>query len=413
MNEDYFDLYLRYAGAGVTEPPTVYHRWTAISLIGALLSRSVYFPFGHGQIYPNQYINIMGPPGSRKSTAINIAPKLLKAVGYNRFAADKVSKERFLMDMQNFDPIEDPDELLALTIDAPSECYVVAEEFTDFIGTANLEFLTMLTKLWDNQEEYKQPKIHGACVKVFKPTVNILAGNTPQNFSIAFPPEAMGNGYMSRCLFIHGETTDRKVAFPEPPRKDLFDKLVERLNKIKATMVGAVAITDEARQIMKEIYEGFTPLEDSRFLHYSTRRYTHLIKLCMVCCCANLRMRIEKADVILANTILCRAEHFMPSALGEYGRGKSSGQAAAVMDVLSKALNPLSLNQMWKLVSRDFSKLAELIDVVKNLERAEKIQQVKIGGKMAGYLPKHDVTDSWIKPYVMEELLTDEERGLV
>lgn len=413
MQEDYFSLYLRYAGAGVTEPPTIYHRWSAISLVGALLSRSVYIPFGHSHLYPNQYINLMGAPGSRKSTAINIAVKLAKQVGYNKFAADKVSKERFLMDMGRVEDIEDVDELMNFTFDMPSECYVVAEEFTDFVGTGNLEFLTMLTKLWDNMDEYKQPKIHGSSVSVYKPTVNILAGNTPQNFAVAFPPEALGNGYMSRCLFIHGETTGRKVAFPGKPDPALAEALVERLRTMQQTMVGAIVISDEARAMLSDIYETFKELEDNRFLHYSTRRYTHLLKLCIICCCSELRMRVDAQDVVLANTMLTRAEHFMPKALGEYGRGKTSGQSAAVMEVLNKTLKPLNLNQIWKMVSRDFSKLAELIDVIKNLERAEKLQLVKIPNtKLSGYLPKNDVSDSWIGKYVREELLTEEERGL-
>lgn len=412
MQEDYFDLYLRYAGAGKTEPPTTYHRWTAISLIGALLARSVYLPFGHGRIYPNQYINLMGSPGSRKSSAINIGAKLAKLIGYNKFAADKVSKERFLMDMQKQDDIEDIDELMAFTFDAPAETYVVAEEFTDFVGTANLEFITMLTKLWDNMDEYTQPKIQGASVRVMRPTVNILAGNTPQNFAIAFPPEAMGNGFMSRCLFIHGEVTGRKIAFPAAPDPHLAATLIDRLHKVRNEMIGEIAISDEARELLTIIYENFKELEDNRFLHYNTRRYTHLLKLCVIICCSGLRMRVEVEDVIHANTLLSNAEGVMPKALGEYGKGKSSGQAATLMDVLNKAVEPLSLNQIWKMVNRDFGKLPELIDVIKNLERAEKIQSVKLAGK-AGYVTRHEIKQAWASEYVSDDYLTEEERGLV
>jgi len=64
MNEDYYQAYLRYAGAGVSEPPIIFHRWGCTSIIGALLGRQFSFPFGHSQIYPNQYITFMGPPGA-------------------------------------------------------------------------------------------------------------------------------------------------------------------------------------------------------------------------------------------------------------------------------------------------------------------------------------------------------------
>ena len=40
--ESLFDLYFRYAES--TEPPIVYHRWSLISSVGALLGRQFWFP---------------------------------------------------------------------------------------------------------------------------------------------------------------------------------------------------------------------------------------------------------------------------------------------------------------------------------------------------------------------------------
>lgn len=411
MQESFFELYLRYAGAGVSEPPTTYHRWVAISIVGALLGRRYSMPFGHSQIYPNQYISLMGAPGTRKSTAINIGQKLLKETGFTRFAADRMSKEKFIMEMQQVDEGLEVDDLLNLTLDEPAECFIVAEEFTDFIGAGNIEFITMLTKLWDNLPEYKQPKIHGQSVCVNQPTVNILGGNTAQGFTLAFPPEALGNGYMSRNLFIHGDSTGRKVTFPPKPDALVKEMLVQRLLDIKGCCIGEAKIPDKSRALFDRIYRGFTDLPDARFHHYSTRRLTHLFKLCLVISASKLRMEILEEDILEANTILHWAECRMPKALGEYGKSKLSAQTAVVMDALYKTIKPLNVQDLWRQVAKDFTKISDLSEVIKNLMAAGKIQDTTIGQKR-GYLPKHEVSHRWDNDLILPDFLTDEEMTL-
>ena len=244
---DFFNEYFDYVGE--TESPMLYHRWSAISMLGALLSRSVWFPFGHSKIYPNQYVMLMGSPGARKSGAINIARRLLRDTGYRRFAPDRLSKERFLMEMKPAFAEDLDADLTTLVFDAPSEIYVVAEEFTDFVGHGGIEFMTMLTKLWDNMDNYEHPKIHGKSVIVDKPTVNIIGGNTVQGLALALPPEALGNGFMSRLIFVHSEPTGHKITFPQEPSSSCHNNLIAHMEEIKGTISGQITKTDGATKI--------------------------------------------------------------------------------------------------------------------------------------------------------------------
>lgn len=412
MSEDYYTAYLRYAGAGVSEPPIVFHRWGCTSIIGALLGRQFSFPFGHSQIFPNQYITFMGPPGARKSTAINIAAKLLKGTGYSRFAADKVSKEKFLLDMNSYDIETDEDDLAALTLDEPAESFIVAEEFTDFVGSNNMEFLTTLTKLWDCPDEYKNPKIHGTSAIVNEPTVNILAGNTAQGFALAFPPEALGNGFLSRMLFIQGETTGRKVTFPPPPDDLLKEFLVSHLKEIKEKVKGLATITPITKLLCDKIYANFVDIDDSRFKHYSTRRFTHLLKLSLIIAASDLRTNVTEEDCLKANTMLHYAETLMPKALGEFGKSKYADVANQILDVLNKAKFPMSMRDLWMKVNKDLSKIQELAEVLRNLQHARKIQIVKVAGK-EGFLPLHSLKSSWDSDLLVPEWLTQEELGIL
>lgn len=411
MSTDYYQTYFEYAGAGVSEPPSIFHRWGATSIIGTLLGRQFYLPYGHGNIFPNQYVTLMGAPGARKSTAINIAAKLLKGTGFTRFAADRVSKERFLMDMQKIDAGLEAEDLAALTLNEPAECFVVAEEFTDFVGANNMEFITMLTKLWDNPPEYKQPKIHGASVEVNAPTVNILAGNTSQGFALAFPPEALGNGFLSRMIFVHGETTGRKVTFPARADPLMREFLVCYLKEIKKAVVGEASFSSGAMLLSEKLYLEFKEIDDSRFKHYSTRRLTHLFKLAMIIAASHLRLEISELDLLQANTMLHYTEINMPKALGEFGKSKFSDVSNAILDVLNSATKPLSMQDLWKHVSKDLSKITELAEVVKNLQHAGKIQSVTVGNK-AGLLPLKTQASTWKSDLILPEWLTAEERGM-
>lgn len=369
----------------------------------------MYLPFGTSEIYPNQYIMLMGSAGARKGTAMNIGKKLLKAAGYDTFAADAVSKEMFLADMgrTSNDPVDL--DLETLVEDKPTEVYVVAEEFNDFIGQGDLPFVTRLTKLWDNLDEYRHPKLHGKSVLIYKPTVNIFGANTQQNFSMAIPPEAIGNGFCSRFLFIHSEPSGKLITFPKPADPKVREEIIRRLAGIRRFSEAQIKIDPPSIPIFDRIYREFQPINDHRFTHYSTRRFTHLLKLCIVTAAANSRNIITADDAINCNTVLHFAEKRMPKALGEFGKARNSAAAAAILDSLNRATEPKSLNDLWKMVSKDLNRFSELQDIVIGLTKAEKIQLVKIGRKQ-GYLPMHKHHEEWAPELLNLDYLTEGER---
>jgi hypothetical protein len=403
---DYFQKYLDYVGD--SESPILYHRWTSLSIIGALLGRDVYLPFGHSKVYPNQYIQLMGAPGTRKSTAIGIGKRILKSVGYHRFAPDRMSKERFLMEMMPPEMDDLDEDITMLVMDRPSEIFVVAEEFGDFLGQGNMEFATMLTKLWDNMDSYEHPKIHGKSVVVHQPTVNILSGNTVQGLALTIPPEGLGNGFMSRLIFVFAEETGIKITFPLPPDESIGDELVDHLQKIKEEIKGAITVSSKARKTLDRMYKEFIGVEDPRLKHYGTRRFTHLLKLCIIFAASDLRTEIDEIDALRANTILHFTELKMPKALGEFGRSKYSDVANIILDALNKAIKPMTHNELWKLVSKDLARTSELGELLKGLMAAEKIQVITLQGKQ-GYMPLHTEIKEWSPELLLPNFLTEKE----
>ena len=411
---DLFEEYLT-LGNGM-EPPRVYHRWAVTSAIATLLGRRCFIPFGHGKIYPHMYVMLVGKPGTRKSTAIGLASKLLRLAGYHQFAPDKVSKEKFLVEMiaLNQSHSEDGEIDLLAELDklheiADSEILIDADEFNDFMGQANGEFLMMLGKIWDcSKEEYRHPKLRGDDVIVPKPIVNILAGNTHTGIMQAFPPEAVGTGWMSRVLFVNGKESGRRITFPEILGEDRLAPVVAQFKSIRE-LKGAFTLSADARKVADEIYQNPRSLGDYRFKHYESRRFTHLLKLSMIMAAADLRVNILARDVIRANTQLYFAEKYMPEALGEYGKSRDAEATNTVLDALDSATEPLTIRELWKIVSSDVKSLQELGDLVGNLISADKVQTFKYKGHSA-LIRKKTVMEEWPDHLIDDTFLHEEEK---
>lgn len=409
-HNDFVSRYMRFCDLDNSEAPAVYHRWVCLSILGAALGRQVWIKHGPFVIYPNQYILLMGTPGTRKGSAMSIGKRILKGANYRRFSADKTSKERFLMDMRHTDAdhSDSIEELELLSMDSPAESYIMSGEFTDFIGQGNMEFITLLTNLWDNLDTYKQPKIQGKSVTVEKPTVNLLGANTPEGFSLAFPPEALGNGFLSRVIMLHAEPTTNRVAWPAEPDHLVQASLINHLTDVRMACEGEIAISKEAIELGKYIYKNEIAVDDARFVHYQQRRFTHLLKLCMILAASDLEDTITADHMIKANTVLSRAERHMPKALGEFGASKYSAIYGKILAYLGSSEYPRTVAEIFRVVSRDINKQSELTDILLNLKNSGKIQAAQVRGK-SGYLPMHTEKKEWAEHTLDLSWLTEQE----
>jgi len=419
-DRDLFDLYFEYVKD--TESPIIFHRWSLIASVGAFLGRKFYLPFGTTRIFPNSYIMLIGNPGTRKSSAVKTSKKILAGTGYEKFAAEKTTKEKFLLDLEglpdNFgerdygtatnrksrgsrgdgENLTSEDILRNLEISDNTnshdgiarEIFICADEFNEFAGSGNLDFLSLLGSLWDWDDEsttYKHRLKNSKSLAIYQPTISILGGNTHTGFQEAFPVQSIGQGFMSRLLLIHGEPSGRKIAFPTKPPEQLGEDLRGFFGRINESVQGEATVTTEAKRALDMIYRTWPELDDFRLKHYSTRRFTHLLKLVLVVTAMRLSTRIDMQDVLLANTILSQAEGVMSKALGEFGKSRNSEATQNVMSALYEAKKPLTFEDLWKVVSRDLDKREQLTDILSGLIQAKKIQPPDgKAGKFAGFL---------------------------
>ena len=383
QDEDLFELYLKMLGP--TEAPVIYHRWSFLTVLGAWLGRGYYLPFGASRINCNMYVMLLGNAGSRKTTAIKTAVKLIREAGYNTVAANKTSKEKFLLDLAGEDDtatIDDPNALVEKNIfgvdpNKDSEILIAADEFNVFVGNGNIEFLSLLGDLWDYDGLYENKVKNSKSAYINNPTVSILAGNTAQSFSLAFPIEAIGQGIFSRLLVVGGKKTGLKLTIPPPPDVEIKAHILSRLDIIRQGKGTAVELSPTAYNLLDKIYNTHPPVKDVRFESYNNRRLTHLIKLSIINAICRLNTTINEQDVLRANTYLTYIEHLMPTALGEFGKSSDSDITNKIVSLLEESEIPLlDIKAIWHQVYNDLAKPDDLRNIMQKLIYAGRVTAV-------------------------------------
>jgi hypothetical protein len=375
---DLFKSYREFVGR--SEAPGVYHRWSLIGCIAANLGRQFYLPFGEGRIFPNLYLMLIGEPGARKSSAIKLASKVLAETGYSKFSAEKTSKEKFLADLAG----QGSDDAFDLLSPGASEVFINSDEFNEFVGTGNIEFLSLLGALWDfdSEKPFSQRLKNSKPIEIYQPTLNILAGNTGENLARAIPAEALGQGFASRLIFIHSEPSGVKIPFPSKAPVELREAVVRILTQMKLEVCGEASLDLDAKEALAQIYTTFTDLEDYRLKHYSSRRHTQLLKLCLIFAASRISTTISLVDVIKANTVLSYAERSMHKALGEIGKSKNAEVSSAVLKILYETLVPVGALELFKQLATEVDGPGEMNKILGGLLLAGRIQQTG-----NGYLP--------------------------
>ena len=397
VEHDFLSMFLRKHER--TECPALYVIWSAISAAGALLGKRCYFELGTHKIYANQYICFVGSPGSRKSTGISFS-RALATLGDARmkfaptdtsgrkqglmsgFIPAKKKKENSANAARSADAQQKLEALSAellkasgmpaannSSLDAKSgddiiseaeesaarvnELYACASELGSLTGIAQLETFIFFSELWDAPDVYKY-SLRDTTTIIYNPMLSLIAGATPETLQTLMPAEAVGQGVMSRFIFVHG-SPERKVPRPISWSEDFKVEVQNTMLGVRA-LHGEFGETMEAANALDRVYENYAPIvTDIRLMGYVERRHTHLIKMCM--CLAALRgsMTITLDDVIDSNYILEMTEYYMPEAIGQTGSAKASIAGNLITYALAASPTGMMQNELYTLLRGNYN----------------------------------------------------------
>lgn len=395
-----------------TESPRIFHVWSAIFAISAALGRRCYLPFGSGAIYPNQYILFVGTPGTRKTTAANLAKKIVKGSTGVRFApsdtggqrqglilalqgpeensteflnqVDLASAEGSIASLTQLEqitntPEEDDPEFIQAAADK-HHIAIVASEFSRVIGQNNMSMMDFLGERYDGEDyEYQTRQVH---IKLKDTLINLLACTTPVSIANSLPPQAGGQGFLSRIILVYGARKYKMVARPVAPCVELVSRIKDVVSAAYQ-LAGGFSETEDAQRYCESLYSYQIDISDARFAYYAERRYTHLIKLAMCLCAARTDdMVITPGDYLEAHRILQATELGMPDALGEFGMNPLAMLKQEILEQLRASQGPLTMEQVISMFHRD-ARSTEIMEVVSDLIKMNlvKMSQTKSGAR--------------------------------
>lgn len=404
FNTPYLNDYM--AMVEETESPRIFHLWAAMFAMSAALGRRCYLPFGVGDIFPNQYVLLIGTPGTRKSSAMNIARKLLRESTGVRFAPSDTGFQRqgLAEALLNKDEEEvnatgslalsegtdsvmslmDLDKALGDSFDAEAELalaqsehradkhhlVITASEFSKVIGQNNHSMLDFLGDRYDGDEYSYRTRQTKYTMK--ETLMNMMACSTPASLANSLPPQANGQGFLSRIILVYGARKYRSIARPDPPSDDLRNPVKEALANAYYSISGSFAETAEAKAHSESLYEVDIGIPDNRFIYYSERRFTHLLKLGMCIAAARGSNIIVKDDYEEAHRILKATERGMPDALGEFGLNPLAMLKQEILEQLRATQGPLTMEQVVTLFHRD-ARSTEIMEVLTDLIRCKQV----------------------------------------
>ena len=420
LQNSFLQEYLEYVEE--TETPRIMHVWAALTGVGACLGRRVQLPFGITDIYANMFVLLVGPPGVRKSTAINLMQKRLRKSTKVRFAPEDTAGARqgLIIALENKDEEVDEKEKEALeaaaaTLDLEQlngynisidnrdahVMFAVASEFSSFIGHNAIDMVTFLNKMWDGEGyEYK---IRTTRHLLHSPLLSIIGGTTPTNIATTLPTAAIGHGFTSRIILVHANKKYKKVPRPPELDKDLERQIDATYSYLSNTFDGDMKETDGAIKLINELYDVEIKLNDPRFIYYIDRRQQHLFKVAIILAAARRSKNIEKRDVEEANLLLTYTERFMPDALGEYGLSPLSTAKQKMLEFIQHAKGPVTTDILWAVMNRDM-KAVDFRNSLMELTNSGKIMEVHTNqGQAYVYVDKETEETERVMNLIAEE----------
>jgi hypothetical protein len=406
VQNDFIDAYLTYVEN--TESPKLMHIWSALTGVSAAMGRHIHLPFGIGDIHPNIYVLLVGPPGTRKSSAIDYMRKIVSKNTAVRFAPDDTGAQRqglisamegTTLDshdqefeiMENAGTIADITDVGHLTVNINGgdthTMFACASEFGTFMGEGNANMARFLIKTYDGEDYEYKLKLTQQILR--DPLMTIIGGTTTADIAKILPADAIGQGFMSRWLLVFSPQKEKKVAEPSLDEK-AKEYVTEVYNWLSYEMRGEMKEAPEARRLLIDMYEGEdVDLNDSRFLYYAERRHTHLKKLSMLLAAVRRSFVITMDDVQHADTLLSATEEFMPEALGEFGLSPIGEAKQKMIEFLQHAKDPVPQRLLYQIMQRDIS-LRDFSKACGDLTNTGKIIQVDMDSGV-GFMYKSEL----------------------
>jgi hypothetical protein len=327
---NWLESYLQYTNN--SEPSPNFRRWVGISTVAAVMQRKCRLQWGTVDVYPNLYIVLVGPSGSRKGTAMGPAYDFLNDLGI-KLSAEATTREALIRALQR----SSNSSVDAITgqLRMHSSLTIFSQELTVFLGYNNVQLMTDLCDWYDCRKRWTYDTKNMGTDEILGVWVNLIGATTPDLLQSTLPRDAVGSGLTARMVLVYEPRKWKIVYVPHLSKEEIIigKKLFTDLEHI-SMLSGEFKVTEKFMENWidwRQRHESSSPAGlDNRFSGYIERRPMHMLKLTMILSASRGdSMIIDETDLSEAETILVATEKKMPRAFSGIGRAK-------MVDVLTK-----------------------------------------------------------------------------
>lgn len=338
---DWLDSYMEFTDQ--SEPPELFHIWTAISTVAAVLQRKCVINWGPIRFFPNMYVVLCAPPGkARKGTAMAYGSTFLSRIGI-KVAAESITREALVREIMEAATTEINDETGELTFH--SSLTIFSQELTVFLGYNQQQLMMDLTDWFDcgrgPEGKWTYRTKHQGTDDITGIWINLIGATTPGLLRSTLSMDAIGGGLTSRIIFVYQEEKGKScpVLFQTPEIVKLGEDLYYDLEQIYL-LKGQFKPSSDFIDLWVEWYvkqEGRSVFNTPHLEAYCERRPVHVMKLSMILnACRTDSMVITSVDLQRAISLLEKTECHMPKVFSGIGKSQHA-------EVLSKVMNEIGL----------------------------------------------------------------------
>lgn len=374
---NWLDAYMQYTED--SEPPVLFRKWCAVSVIAAALQRKCRLPWGMVNFYPNLYIVLVAPAGrARKGTAMTPARSFIDAMGIPR-AAEAVTREALIRIIKEAETVTQSDSS-AKPPYIHSSVTVFSPELTVFLGYNNIQLMSDLTDWFDCANSWTYRTKHEGTDDIKGIFLNLLGATTPDLLRSTLPLDAIGGGLTSRIIFVYEEKKGKTVPYPfESPetreRGTILRYDIELIHQLKGDFKVDKSFLNAwgdwyIAQEGKTPFKGFCP---HALDGYIERRPTQVLKLSMIMSAAKgSSMILTEQDLREAIQLLEETEVKMPKTFGGIGAADNAPLTYKLLEYIDK--EGVSLREITKHFLFDGS-LEEITSALQTMVAAGILEQ--------------------------------------
>ena len=316
------DEYLKYC-----EPlkgSVLYHKWSMLSTISALLERRVYLDQGRvGVLFPNTYIFLVGPPATGKGFSIDLAHDFyssIRGVPMPAKGPTKITSAALYEHLaKSLRPVTIPGRKQYFT----SPMYLVAGELAqaaeDFGGGT---LTNELIDFYDSKgvdAEVKKFTLSGGYIVLRNPSLALLAGTQAEFLQTAQQARIVNSGLASRVLFVVEtglvEKQYRTVAIDDVLRKSILSQL-DAVYRFKGVMNLTLDAREEYIIQGEKAHAASIDSLATFYKNYYGRKPMHILKLAMIIAGSRQSLVVTKEDITEAVGLIEEIEPLMVHAFG-------------------------------------------------------------------------------------------------